>query len=185
MKAKLIKKDDDYFLEVEFWYPKYIQPSIIANTFVKPKGEVYDLCRKNCDEIFGVVDVNKLATQHLIDKNCVSLHTSWQGYNENTYKEGFNKAMELNKDKVFTLEDVESAMRCMISQEIFYGETHEETQQMRQTYIKSYIDFLAKEPTEIEVEVEMELNMNGKNAIDRSVYIPKLDSEGCLILKKI
>jgi hypothetical protein len=40
------------------------------------------------------------------------------------------------------------------------------------------------QPTEIEVIIEMELNMNGKNAIDRSMYIPKLDENGCLILTK-
>jgi hypothetical protein len=89
---------------------------------------------------------------------------------------GFNKAMKLNKDKVFTLEDVKRAMRMVFDWHEF--DSHPEC-----TSLNELLDKF--QSIEIEVDVEVELNINGKNAIDRSRYIPKLDSEGCLILKKI
>ncbi len=149
--------------------------------------QIGKLSKENCDEIFGVYSPSELSKV---------LTEGERG----AFEFGYCLAREHNKDKVFTLEDVESAMRCMISQEIFYGETHEETQQMRQTYIKSYIDFLAKEPTEIEVEIEMEkygycegcrkAGMWHCAHADTCGYAEtrerqNLDSEGCLILKKI
>jgi hypothetical protein len=176
MKGKLIKKDDHYFLEVDYWYPKYKQPAIIANTFVKPKGEVYDLSKQNCNEIFGVVDVEKLAYNHRR-----TYQDSFEGMNECIMKdamhqqvgfiEGFNKAMELNKDKRFT----EQNLREAYSRGILGGDS------VVDRYIK------ALQPTEIEVEIEMiqKEPSHTNNGIFINFYTePKLDSEGCLILKK-
>jgi hypothetical protein len=43
-----------------------------------------------------------------------------------------------------------------------------------------------QQPTEIEVEIEMEMTpVWGDKSDMRVTYIPKLDSAGCLILKKI
>jgi hypothetical protein len=169
MKAKLIKKDDIFYLYVdESW--------AIASTDSRDNRDK-KLSKQNCDELFGVVDVEKLATQHLIDKNCASLHTSWQGYNENTYKEGFNKAMELNKDKVFTLEDIEEAFA--------YGQLNQLHNQKYFSGSKTYVQSL-QQPTEIEVEIVTETINDGLDEMAQPQYakVPKLDSEGQLILKK-
>jgi len=121
MKAKLRKDKDHYRL--------FVEDKQIGSTGTRVSSkEMYQLSFENCDSLFGVTDVEKLAEESLGDKISSPYHA---------YIEGFNKAMELYQ------------------------------------------------PTEIEVEIEMKLNMNGKNAIERSMYIPKLDSEGCLILKKI
>jgi hypothetical protein len=94
---------------------------------------------------------------------------------------GFNKAMELNKDKLFTLEDMIKAR----NRGDWYSDEDWDN------YIK-----LLQQPTEIEVEIEM------KRVVDETKVIgvvkgikgsgdkittykssPKLDADGCLILK--
>jgi hypothetical protein len=183
MKGKLIKKDENYFLEVDFWYPKYIQPSIIANTFVKPKGEVYDLCRKNCDEIFGVVDVEKLAEDFA--KNH-SIYPTAQDDTEYGFKNGFNKAVELNGDKEFTLEDMRRA--------IAYGENHRDMDTGKVPY-QTFVEFIQslQQLTQIEVEIETEPcfyddslgGFSTSYTVNKPKEQPKLDTNGNLILRKI
>jgi hypothetical protein len=97
MKAKLIKQGNEYFLRSLI---KDIPSSInvyhkISETegefgFGKHSGK---LSKQNCDEIFGVVDVEKLAKQFMIDESYGKQSTDlWKGY-----LFGFNKAMELYK----------------------------------------------------------------------------------------
>ena len=127
-------------------------------------GYMKKLSKENCDEIFGVIDVEKLATGYdLYEK------INFVGQTR-AYKAGFQKAMELNKDKLFTLEDMmncwNKALKFLVYKQTF-GE-----------YIQSI-----QQPTEIEVEIVTvpALSNNG------NVYygdIPKLDSQGCLILTK-
>jgi hypothetical protein len=173
MKAKLIKTIDGYHLRSLI---KDIPRSInVYHKISKTEGEFGfgehsgKLSKQNCDEIFGVIDVEKLAIEYdLYEK------INFVGQTR-AYKAGFNKAMELNKDKVFTLEDMRNAMDWIMTQ---YFEFHEQpTIGRREQYLESI-----QQPTEIEVEIVTvpALSNNG------NVYygdIPKLDSEGCLILK--
>jgi len=94
MKAKLIKENNQYNL--------YVDNEIIASTYPYQNHKL--LSKQNCDEIFGVVDVEKLFNE--VDETI--------DFNEfcfTSFKLGFNKAMELNKDKVFTLEDIKKAIQ--------------------------------------------------------------------------
>jgi hypothetical protein len=162
MKAILIKTDKGYGLVSS----DKTQP--IAST-LNPHDSL-KLSKKNCDEIFGVTDVKKLAEECSID---------WVGevmeHIVSIYKEGFNKAMELNKDKVFTLQDMRKAYKKGVSFWITRTSNKDEFSELLTSI---------QQPSEIEVEIEMELNLNGKNAIERSMYIPKLYENGCLILTK-
>jgi hypothetical protein len=142
--------------------------------------ENYVLPKQNCDEIFGVVDVEKLADEEVKTflKGDERLQR-WYGF-----KNGFNKAMELNKDKVFTLEDVHAAFgqgwersKAEKNGAEFYSE--------RTRFLK-YI----QQPTEIEVEIEMQCLDPTCDGINRKGICipgdkPKLDPEGCLILKRV
>ena len=177
----LIKKEKGYVLINE------VQP--IASTLSPNRGSKLSL--KNCQEIELGYDLDKLSENHaeevyVRNENDYNELANFENRKSN-FDEGFNKAMELNKDKLFTIEDIELAMETMMGQEVFYGKTHEETQQMRYEYIKRFISYLIKQPTEIEVEVEMEKIPDG---LDESCHIqyvkvPKLDVYGCLILKKL
>jgi hypothetical protein len=180
MKAKLIKTENGYGITgtgiIAFYSSK------------RPVHKHYKLSKQNCDEIFGVVDVEKLA------KEDADLRFPNQGDEESWLARnsgvvwGFNKAIELCKDKVFTLEDMKG-----------YFDWHK-----KQRYVShkpedmdEYIQSL-QQPTEIEVEIEM------KKVVDETKVIgavkgvkgsgdkittyktaPKLDPDGCLILKKI
>jgi hypothetical protein len=161
MKATLIKK-------AEGWYNLYQDKIGIGSTYPELQG--YKLSKQNCDEIFGVTDVEKLADERFLGSDDITIYNLRFGF-----KEGFNKAMELNKDKQFTLEDMKKA--------ISFGQGMDLWKEEEQ--IDKFIQSL-QQPTEIEVEVEMEDVIQLKT---RSRYItnmgkPKLDAEGCIILKK-
>jgi len=171
MKAKLIKDEDGYSLFTR--EENSTNRKFIATT----QGMYVDhkLSKQNCDEIFGVVDVERLAEE------------SWSGnYKEIkqlAFKLGFNKAMELNKDKLFTVEELRYAfytgMKHGSEGGIMFGKA------LADEYVQSL-----QQPTEIEVEIEMEcLDPNCDGINKKGVCIPgdkpKLDSEGCLIIKKI
>jgi hypothetical protein len=198
MKAKLIKKDDDYFLEVEYWPPKYKCPKVIGNTFQKPDGDIYNLSKQNCDEIFGVVDVEKLADEFIEQHKFASSHIA----DITSFRCGFNKAMELNKDKVFTLEDVMLAwdagvMSKSIVDANWMGNIKDVKLEEHKKFYRTEMEYLVQQPTEIEVEIEMVCphpedtyrcglqygcDSDGCNHPNK---IPYLDSLGNLILKKI
>jgi len=181
MKVKLIKDHDEYMLINE-------ERLVIATTDTSML-EVTDkmkLSKQNCDEIFGVVDVEKLAKEG-----------SYKAFSQtvwiNGFKAGFNKAIELNKDKVFTLEDMYDAVMlgvCFEDSGIQGISTYEE---LKELAIKR-----ALKPTEIEVEIEIKKVVDETKVIGAvkgvkgsgdkiTTYksVPKLDENGCLILKKI
>jgi hypothetical protein len=161
MKEKLILKhrgDFDYFLVSRTDNSEALVASL------SPDEEVFEqkLSKQNCDEIFGVVDVEEIADIHTFGQR----NHEWKAYIA-----GFNKAMELNKDKVFTLEDIKKAY--------IQGKHGGKTQ----AYVEfdDYIQSL-QQPTEIEVEIEMR---PASLVYKSNLVIEELDSEGCLILKKI
>jgi hypothetical protein len=182
MKAKLIKQGNEYFLRSLI---KDIPSSInVYHKISETEGEFGfgehsgKLSKQNCDEIFGVVDVEKLAKEFS--------DTIWGNDDLNiskvSYIEGFNKAIELNKDKLFTLDDMKEA----------YGRG------FLQHGIKSFNSLIQslQQPKEIEVEIEMEpeyIRMGGVKGVKGSstklsnpAYgCKKTDENGCLILKKI
>jgi len=109
----------------------------------------YKLSKQNCDELFGVVDVEKLAEK-------LSPNSSWK----HGFIKGFNKALELNKDKVFTLEDMKKAYFKGDYDALYDGAYSEKENEFIQSL---------QQPTEIEVT----FNSDEK------------DSDGCLILKRV
>jgi MinD superfamily P-loop ATPase len=182
MKAILIKREDGYNLGIEQPQGRLLEatcsPSqqLILNK--SGASTKYKLSKQNCDEIFGVID----SFYESISK----LNTS--------YLKGFNKAMELNKDKQFTIEDMKRAFiagsNFTSPDEVVLNETFG---QSMNRLIKSL-----QQPTEIEVEIEMEKVVNETKVVGAikgvkgsgdkiTTYksVPKLDADGCLILKKV
>jgi len=179
MKAKLIKTDVNYLLEDN-------KGVVIGSTSTK---EINKLSKQNCDEIFGIVDVEKLA------KEDADLRFSEQGQEDSWLARntgivwGFNKAMELNKDKVFTESDIRKAIEYGIQSALQAIPGVTSTQSILENFIQ--------QPTEIEVEIEMKKVVDETKVIGAvkgvkgsgdkiTTYksIPKLDSNGCLILKR-
>jgi hypothetical protein len=177
MKAKLIKQNGigiqtidgiDYYLILD-------GKTYHTNPLTSDLSNGGKSSKQNGDEIFGVVDVEKLAIEYdLYEK------INFVGQTR-AYKAGFQKAMELNKDKVFTLEDM---MNCWNK-----ALTFQDHKELFGYHIQSL-----QQPTEIEVEIIMRNSRTGNivkhdsdlewdedGLCDRA--ISKLDSEGCLILK--
>jgi hypothetical protein len=99
-----------------------------------------NLSKQNCDSIFGIIDVEKLA-ENKYGKGIYEIEQV------DAYVEGFNKAMELNKDKLFTLEDVKKAYFKGDYDALYDGAYSEKENEFIQSL---------QQPSEIEVEIEME-----------------------------
>ena len=163
MKGKLIKTGNEYLL-------KDTNGEVVAITNGVTEGK--KLSKQNCDEIFGVVYVEKLADEYANVNGDYDEH-----YGHIGFKAGFKKAIELNKDKVFTLEDMGNLWDFC-------------------TYNKgTFAEFIQpfQQQTEIDVEIKMEpcfydQSLGGFSTSyteDKPKEQPKLDKDGCLILKKI
>ena len=171
MEGKLIKDHDEYML---INHERFVIAT--TDTSMLEVTDKIKLSKQNCDEIFGVVDVEKLADElkagisykeydHLIKRGIIV---------------GFNKAMELNKDKVFTLDDIQEAHRLG-------WDSHKDWVEGKETNVL-FLDWIkSKQPTEIEVEIEVTKSDDIKS-VEKDWYKigePKLDENGCLILKRI
>jgi len=151
-------------------------------------GTVMKLSKENCDEIFGVVDINKWANEKVDNR-----FNETDGYHKFVYVDGivdgFNKAMELNKDKLFGVKEVVELCKILLSNPFEKcGKTYQE---LTDNYVQSL-----QQPTEIEVEIEMvcphpsdtykcglEFGCD-EDGCNNPNQIPYLDENGCLILKK-
>jgi hypothetical protein len=160
MKAILYKREDNF-------YSLKVDRIVMATS----NGMLvdYNLSKENCDSLFGVIDVEKLADE-------LKVGISYKEYDHLIKRGiivGFNKAMELNKDKLFTLEDIKRA--------ISFGQGMDLWKEEEQ--IDKLIQSL-QQPTEIDVEIEMEdsIGIGDKYTPEPK---PLLDEQGCLILKKI
>lgn len=130
------------------------------------KGEqtLHKLSKQNCDEIFGIVDIDTMMCN--IESNC------------NKTKEGFvlgfKMAMELNKDKKFTEVDMikfaDAVYKLRKENQVFEG-MPELLQSLQQ-------------PKQIEVEVVMD-KIPADLAPGGWDVFPRLDKEGCIILKRV
>ena len=164
MKAKLIKKDGHYFLEVEpnTWKPANRFHSIIANTLDKKEGDVLQLSLKNCQSIELGYDLDELSME-MTDKEHPLATQYSKGYKKGIVI-GFQKALELMGDKKFSEEDIHEAY--------YLGDREDRS---------GFHDLLhLKQQTEWDVEIEMWFHGTRHK---KGEWMPKLDADGCLILK--
>ena len=160
MKAKLIKTPEQLY-KLEFYNDEDMLACATAL-----------LSKQNCDKIFEIIDVEKLAEENYPSgddwTNAQSLVRKLAFIN------GINKAMELNKDKVFTEEDMRKAY--------FDGYNDKEENKFFNPS-KSL-----QQPTEMDIEIEMEEISSSYlvtiGEVKTTKLKPKLDSSGCLVLTK-
>ena len=143
--------------------------------------EVMKLSKQNCDEIFGVTDVNELANQNA-KKDLFNggydglINAHQQMLIEVSYINGFKKAMELNKDKLFTEADMikfaDDVYKLRKENKIFEG-------------MPKLLQSL-QQPKEIEVRIAMRCSLpNGCTEPDVECTCEptyNLDENGCLTL---
>ncbi len=165
MEAKLIKKDESYFLQIQPYALSYLQ-------FDKPNVHILQLSSKNCQSIERGYDLDELA------KNLYKESLNYHLQNELDYTfgviDGFQKALELMGDKKFSEEDIHEVYSLGEAEDRF-----------------GFHDFLQQNnQTEWDVEIIEECLDKDCDGVDRkgdciTTGKPKLDAEGCLILKKI
>ena len=167
---------------------------IIASSDKNFNGEFY-LSKENCDEIFGVVNLDQIKIDYInqelkgCDEETREKYYSFAEYDGEIYIRGIEKGMELNKDKVFTLEELRYAfytgMKHGSEGGIMFGKA------LADEYIQSL-----QQPTQVEVEFDSEETFiyEGGNSevigsytkrINPNSGKPKPDSEGNLILRKL
>ena len=176
MEGKLIKQEDGY-------YALYNAEGIFISD-VNGGSVTNRLSLKNCQEIENGYDLDKLALDYykLVFGNTKS------------YKDGFQKALEILGDKKFSEKDVISMI-----------------EKSRETGLTAEYLMLTKQQTEWDVVVEMDIdnpcpkcgekdNVHGNydySNITRPLIntlcnecgtyfspIPKLDADGCIVLKR-
>jgi len=176
MATKLVKTETTYHLVVN---------DKIIGSLGDSDGKLQKLSKENCDEIFGVVDVEKLAYKTYEPETFVNHSDMYKYLCIKFFKEGFNKAMELNKDKLFTIEDMYEAIRKAKS----YDEIpNHDGVIVSFDYSKEEIIQSLQQPTEMEVEIEMDDIYDGIDSAriftKEETIVPKLDKNGCIVLRK-
>jgi hypothetical protein len=158
MKGKLNKLDNGWMLLVD---------NIMYAT--DENAPYARLSVKNCESIERGYDLDELAIEYF-----KQIHMGF-GIIE-AYKVGFQKSIELNKNKLFTLEDM---MNCWNKALTF--QDHKEL-------FGHHIQSLKQTEWEVEILEEcLDPTCDGVNRKGECITTgkPKLDSDGCLILKKI
>ena len=171
MKAKLIKTDKGNYILIDPTKGVYDKGWQLGNSI---ECDVPKLSKQNCEEIFGVVDVKKMGWEYY-QNNGLYFHS------DIAFASGLNKAMELYK---FTLEDMISFGRWIISNQEFEN-TSSWSKDTAIYHLNKWKSL--QQPTEIEVEIVMETISEGLDEMAQPQYgkVPKLDSEGKLILKRV
>ena len=191
---KLQFEDNEYYLVDEHY-------DTIASTdsvMLKACEDVKKLSKENCDEIFGVVDMDKICDEYFINEY------SWNGKNILPYKDsdleaikndfihGYNKAMELMGNNKFNDNNIVDAFMAGHLRGMSTDMGEDNTHPICSEYLNSL-----QQPTEIEVEIKlicphpsdtyvcgMEYGCDA-DGCNHPEQIPYLDKTGCLILKRI
>ena len=156
MKAQLVKRQDRWDLYIE-------DGSKIASSAPNPIGK---LSVKNCEAIANGYDLDELAdelTEHFNTFDTVKSDI------QVGFKAGFQKALSILGDKKFNYGHLDKMFTCGV----LYQDSRNNAY--------SFDNVLSKfEQTEFDVEIEMT-----KDWYDGFKPTPKLDENGCLILKRL
>jgi hypothetical protein len=171
MKAKLIKDHTDYHIVNEEQFVIGTTDKGMLNCTDKHK-----LSLKNCQSIERGYDLDELARE-MTDKEHQLATQYSKGY-EKGIVVGFQKALELMGDKKYSEEDMTRIFEYGWNQRHF--ERMDETQliEIKNGFIQSL------QQTEWDVEIEMDA-IPADRAPGGWDRFPKLDADGCLILKPL
>lgn len=146
---------------------------------LKEDGYMKKLSKQNCDGVFGVVDVNS-EVETIVKTICPDDRGKDVIYGTGMAVgiQCFNKAMELQKDKLFTIEDMIDVLNTYLNDPFdVYDYVENKIQSLQQT--KEIEVEIVTEPMNID-----EIRDQGKGFLNSDTNKPKLDENGCLIIKK-
>ena len=169
MVGKLSKKDDIFYLFVDASWS-------IASTDVKDNRD-NKLSLKNCEVIVNGYDLDELAEDW-----CMKPENNWSnnnnefGDNYGSYKEGFQKALEILADKKYSEEQLRTAYN------VGYTDGKDGA-----TFYNRFIQSLQQTEWDVEIIEEcLDKDCDGLNRKGECITTgkTKLDADGCLILKR-
>ncbi len=179
MKAKLYKTEKENYVLVDPTKGTYDDGYMLGTS---RESQYNKLSIKNCQAIECGYDLDELAEEW-----CMKPENNWSnnnnevGDNYGSYKEGFQKALEILGDKKFTKEDMGRIM-------VYGYDKSTENEYLSRIPFDEYIQSLQQ--TEWDVIIEMEPYHDGDFINDGKTHIIeaklryRLDSDGCLILKR-
>ena len=144
--------------------------------FGQSKESPYNkLSIKNCEAIANGYDLDELANRAFDN---MGYHSTVTPHEEKQFKLGyrvaFREVLELLGDKKFSEEDVRKAF-----------ESGYETLESDRTYNEHYEEMIQSlQKTKWDVEIVMEYQGFEEDGKVREAYLPKLDSNGCIVLKR-
>ena len=168
MKAKLIKET---FGGVSFY--TLFTDSLLIPYAKNGNGHGYmKLSLKNCETIERGYNLDELSKSYAI-RDDISDEFDYVDSIMKHFKAGLQKAFEIKSDKNFSEEDVKRAMDVTLNYE---------TKRDAESY-QEKIDFLKSlQQTEWDVEIDVLMTEREGGVV---IETPKLDADGCLILKRI
>ena len=170
MKGKLIKYNHFYALQID---NDIIAVSLDKETEEHTVNYKHQLSLKNCQAIENGYDLDELSSYwRWYYSDIVPEHL--RDHLKNSYKAGFQAALEILGDKKFSEEDIETAFA--------YGQLNQLHNQKYFSGSKTYIQSLQQ--TEFDVEIVMD-RIPADLAPDGWDVFPKLDAENCIILKRV
>ena len=168
MGTKLIKHGHSYALVLDEKLVAFAHPEDFSKN-----DTIGKLSLKNCESIERGYDLDELANKLLYSK--YPFHPpNDSGYWLDMYKEGFQKALELMGDKKYSEGDMLECWNSAVRPSNFWSKFMDSLQQ-------------TEWDVEVEIDEEMEFIFDPTMGISQGHYLdkPKLDENGCLILKKI
>ena len=175
MKAKLIKTIDGYELFTQGFLKSSTNHGLIESLNIEEGPIRYKLSLRNCQAIERGYDLDELISESNTSHLALFTSDSHELMYDEGYKAGFQKALELISDKKFSEADV-------INIAEYVRVASQSSPSVRTKYLLA--EYQSQQQDEWDVEVVMVPAMSNNG----NVYygdIPKLDSGGCLTLKRI
>ena len=136
---------------------------------------------KNCQAIELGYDLDELAKS---EASKISETEVRDEKLERIYKRGFQKALELMGDKKFSEQDVLKVVTHVLNELVLVDGFDKQYLFPESIYQETTTKCKSLQQTEWDVEIEMEW-IQSTSILGNPHQIPKLDADGCLILKRI
>jgi hypothetical protein len=199
MKAKLIKTVDGYELLTQGFLRGSTNHGLIDSLNIEEGSIRYKLSLKNCQSIERGYDLDELAEEWIdVNSHKWSNNNNEVGDNYGSFKSGFQKSIELVGDKKFSEEDVLKVVTHVLNELVLVDGFDKQYLFPESIYQETTTKCKSLQRVEWDVEIVME-KVKDKTKIIGSVKgvkgsghkittyksAPKLDVDGCLILKRI
>ena len=148
----------------------------ISNSKLAEEHGLHFLSEENCNKIFDLIDVIELADNYskgIIENHIKVLHKV-------CFKDGFEKAIELNKEKQFSLEDLNKAIE--LTRSLYLSDDLKSNMLKIDSLKKIQHSIISEIEKPIKIKVKIKTDISAGEVYEVEEFL--LDECGCLILEK-